>query len=254
MHLIAVDIGNSSTKIGVPSDGRDGTWSFRQRIEHDQAWAPSLPEKNLSWIVCSVNDDRFHCIHEWTARHRPNDQLRKLDYSDTGLLFNVERPDQVGMDRLTAAVAAAEMVDRQENVIVVDAGTAVTIDLVADGNRFMGGAIFPGTEVGFKSLAQGTSQLPELFSATQSIDRIGVPENVIGQDTADAIRSGVFYAQIGAIKEIVRNIAESAGKNTAVVLTGGGIQPLLDQLPRTWTYVEDLVLLGIVSIARRTAH
>jgi len=146
----------------------------------------------------------------------------------SGLENRCRTPETVGADRLFAARGAMALVGR--SCLVVDAGTAVTVDVVLDprgaqnAGAFLGGAIAPGPELLARSLAEGTWNLPRIEPA------VGAP--ALGRDTAGALRSGVGVGFRGAVRELARRIAAEAGLGEVpIVLTGGAREHLLEPEP-----------------------
>ena len=105
-------------------------------------------------------------------------------------------------------------------MIVVDIGTATTIDVVDDEGAFAGGAIMPGPQLAIRSLATDTALLPRVAAR--------VPERVIGRDTVEAIQSGVVLGQVAAIEGLLARMTDELGGDVppTVVLTGGGATDL----------------------------
>lgn len=122
-----------------------------------------------------------------------------------------ETPETLGKDRLAAAVGANELFPNQ-NILVIDAGTAITYDLVSEKNQFVGGNISPGLQMRYKALNHFTGKLP-LVSYSNDVQ-------LIGKNTTDAIRAGV---QNGIIYEIDRTIElfNTNYQNLQLVMTGG---------------------------------
>jgi pantothenate kinase type III len=111
------------------------------------------------------------------------------------------RPEQAGPDRLLAAWAAATLHGRP--VIVVDLGTATTVDAVGADGSFLGGAILPGLRLAADALAEGTARLPRVD--------LDLPADAIGEDTEAAIQSGVVIGHIGAVRELVTRMRDHLG-------------------------------------------
>ena len=122
-----------------------------------------------------------------------------------------ETPETLGKDRIAAAVGANELFPDQ-NILVIDAGTAITYDLVSEKNQFVGGNISPGLQMRYKALNQFTGKLP-LVSYSDDVQPIG-------KNTTDAIRAGV---QNGILYEIGRTIElfNTNYQNLQIVMTGG---------------------------------
>jgi type III pantothenate kinase len=162
-------------------------------------------------------------------------------------------PDLAGADRLLDAWAASDR--HGVPVIVVDMGTATTVDAVDAAGWFRGGAILPGLELGLAALADRTAQLPRLEPM--------LPDAALGRDTASARRSGAVIGHLGAIRELVaRMTAELGTGRPTVVVTGGlaaapwardaflegaaGLPPIADVLD------PQLTLRGLVALASRS--
>lgn len=122
-----------------------------------------------------------------------------------------ETPETLGKDRLAAAVGANELFPNQ-NILIIDAGTAITYDLVSEKNEFIGGNISPGLQMRFKALNQFTGKLP-LVNHSDDFQHIG-------RNTTDAIRAGV---QNGILYEIAQTIElfNKNYQNLQIVMTGG---------------------------------
>ncbi len=155
----------------------------------------------------------------------------------TGLKLKYANPKEIGADRIAAAIGAVTK-HPNENLIVIDMGTATTIDVVTKEKEYLGGAIMPGLKISMQALASGTAKLP-----TVEIVR---PNRICGQSTIEAIQSGIFYGNAGSIKEICYQYQKQIfrGERTLVVGTGGFARTfeeygLFDEI------VPELVLLGV---------
>lgn len=122
-----------------------------------------------------------------------------------------QMPRRLGSDRICNAVAAFDKYGGP--VIVVDLGTAITYDVVTKDGKFLGGAIAPGIRTAAIALHQQTAQLPEI--------ELRFPRHVIGKNTVESIQSGIFFGVVDAVEGMVRRIRALTGKQTKVVLTGG---------------------------------
>jgi len=149
----------------------------------------------------------------------------------------VNRPEAVGVDRLLAALAAHRAT--KGAAIVVDVGTAVTVDALDDAGRFLGGAILPGPALGAWSLHQRTAALPEVALLPTA--------EAIGKDTEAAIRSGLVFGAAGAIERLVAEQRRLLGPRTPVIATGGGLDLLRDSLACLDEVRPNLVLEGLVA-------
>jgi type III pantothenate kinase len=153
----------------------------------------------------------------------------------------VDFPDRVGVDRLLAALAAHRLTGGA--TIVVDVGTAITVDAVDASGRFLGGSILPGPTLAGRSLHRYTAALPEVqFAHGES-----PPAEAIGRNTESAIRSGITYGVAGAVERLVSEQRRVLGPSTPVVATGGGLEVILPVLSCVVRVEPNLVLDGLVA-------
>lgn len=162
---------------------------------------------------------------------------------DFPLSIRVEEPRRVGIDRLLNAVSVNELRSVNRPAVVVDSGTATTVDVVSASGVFEGGAILPGLALSAKALHEYTALLPLV-----SVAELGMktPEP-LGRNTRAAIRSGLFWGQLGAVKEL---IDRQAGADAEIFVTGGGGALLAQHLPRA-RFEPHLPLQGLILIAER---
>jgi len=135
-----------------------------------------------------------------------------LTASNTGIKINVDNPQEVGIDRLVNALAAHKLFPNRP-AIVVDSGTALTFDCVSRNGEYLGGVILPGLHSQAEALARHTAKLPHV-----SIAR---PSRLIGKNTIECIRSGLWYSYIFTIKNFIGAMRLELGKNSIVIATGG---------------------------------
>lgn len=154
--------------------------------------------------------------------------------------LEVPEPERVGVDRLCAAAGAVP--GKRRNAIIVDAGTAVTVDVVRDG-QFLGGLILPGPAIALAALAT-TSQLP--LVTDRLID--AAPDRF--DSTEPSMILGALASVTGGIREAVRYLESRVGTVSHRVLTGGLSERLLPQLSSGWQHAPDLTLVGLGRIAR----
>ena len=246
--ILCADIGNSGIRIGAwqkTDAGFDAPkllWrkSLRKPLELDRELA-GLSKTKIHWGVASVNAPLLNLLTDWLQQNRSGDSIRVIRHTDIPLFVDVEKPDGVGIDRLISSWAAWKNEPGHPS-IVVDAGSAVTVDLVDASGRFEGGNIFPGTSACLRSLSENTDQLPRLENFGE------FPPVPLGRSTSDAIRSGVYRMQAASITSIVRQLQEYAEVGESqILLTGGGIPALQPMLP-PWQYAEHLIVDGIYDL------
>lgn len=147
----------------------------------------------------------------------------------------LKEPEKVGVDRLCAAAAAYGRL--QQACVVVDLGTAVTIDCVDDEGIFRGGAILPGMHMQAAALHRSTAQLPEVV--------LRDPDWVFGRNTEEAIVGGIVYGVRGAVRERVEAYATELGQWPLVIFTGGDAELMKMEEGFVQATVPGLCLLGI---------
>lgn len=186
--------------------GRLRTWLAEHGAEH--AW----------WWIATVNRPATTRLLEWIRQARPADAITLLSAADLPLVVRVPRPDMVGIDRLLDALAANRLRTPGRPAVVVDVGTAITVDLIAPDGAFLGGAILPGIAMSARAMHEFTDLLPLL-----GVSDLAEPPPVVGRATEPAMRSGLFWGAVGAVRELVARMSieaggiESDGENPATV-------------------------------------
>jgi type III pantothenate kinase len=160
-----------------------------------------------------------------------------------GLSILLDRPEEVGADRLVNAVAAHKYY--KGPMIVIDFGTATTFDVVDGEGNYCGGAISPGINLSLQALHMAAAKLPRVA--------IGRPRQVIGRATVPAMQSGIFWGYVGLIEGLVKRIKEEFGSDMLVLATGG-LAPLFAEATKVIDELDaDLTLRGLLEIHRRNA-
>jgi len=249
--LIAVDIGNTSIKLGwfaePVSDWPRATKTFSLSTRDMSTWQAleQLPAEACAWFVGSVHREAETQLAKWVAHHRPLDTYRKLENNDLPMAVEVDFPERVGMDRLLAAVAANHLRAPAHPAIVIDAGTAVTVDVVSASGAFQGGIIWPGWRMMAQSLAGNTDALPLVSAGLEE----GAPA-ILGKSTEKAMRSGLYWGNVGAVREFVARLRAELPAEAEVFVTGGDAARLTTLAYADARHVNELVLAGIVLTAR----
>ncbi|MCE9629598.1 MAG: type III pantothenate kinase [Planctomycetia bacterium] len=261
--IVVADVGNTRIKMAVVVNepGQTAAWpavtgrqdliSREFRPSNLQRWLERVAPGSALILVASVHDAAAARLEAAIAevsvtRHRPIRQ-RRVVREHLPLVVDVDEPSRVGIDRLAAAAAAAVAKTPGRAAIVVDCGTATTVDLVSIDGRFLGGAILPGPELLSRALAEGTSRLP----AVAELDRGTLPV-MPGRSTQAAIAAGIGFGMRGAVARLVAEAATALGGQPEVFLTGGSRGIVRDALPNA-IESPDLVLHGI-ALAVRTVQ
>jgi type III pantothenate kinase len=256
-RLIAVDVGNSSTKVGwfgdvaaaIDCEPRElpavtGGFDFATGQSPPDSAARLLPAERCDWHIASVHREGTRILSAWIDQQRPGDTIRVLTHHDLPLSVRADFPDRVGLDRLAAAVAANVIRKAGRPAIVIDAGSAVTVDLVGADGAFEGGVILPGFRMSAEALFGQADQLPLALLAPND-----QPPPVLGKNTEGAIRSGLFWGAVGAVREIVEQLRGQLDPKPQVFVTGGDLRRLTEQLGGEARYVPNMVLAGIAIAA-----
>ena len=159
-----------------------------------------------------------------------------------GLTNSYHKPGQLGVDRWVAMVAAYRMT--QDPVIVIDCGTAVTIDLVNEKGLFVGGVIMPGLMSALRSLKLGTD-------AVEDIGSINSDANPASQSTEDGVIAGVLLGLAGGIERVVREQSQLIDKIPTVLISGGDSEKIVPYLTIPVVLQPGLVLEGLRIVAER---
>jgi len=241
--LLAIDIGNTSIKFGT-FDGEALASKFiiptHREYEADDltaAVADRLPANVRGVIVSSVVPEIDGAVADFVSVKLGTEARFVKASDDFGLKFGFP-VDRVGTDRLVNSFAAAAKYGVP--VIVAAFGTATTIDVVGKNREYRGGLIAPGPATAAKALRAVTSKLPEVD--------IAEPPNVIGTDTVTAIRSGIFYSQIGLVETAARHIKAEIGE-ARLVATGGFAHLIAAHCKDVYAVDANLTLEGLKKLA-----
>lgn len=155
----------------------------------------------------------------------------------TGIKVKLGNPKEVGSDRIANAIAACDLFP-DKNLVIIDFGTATTVDVVTKDKDYLGGAILAGVKINAEALEQRTAKLPSV--------KITKPGSAVGKNTVECIQSGLYFGTLGAIREIVRRTQQEAfGDQNALVIATGGLAQLFSGEDIFHIEVPDLVLQGI---------
>ena len=154
-----------------------------------------------------------------------------------------ETPETLGKDRLAAAVGANELFPDQ-NLLIIDAGTAITYDWVTEKNQYLGGNISPGLEMRFNALNQLTGKLPLVKPSS--------PFPELGRNTEEAIRAGVQWGILFEIEQYLENFNRNF-KNLQIIMTGGDSKFFDKYLKKTIFVHFNLTLIGLNRILEYNA-
>lgn len=260
--LLAVSVGNTRTALmGASLGGRGGPVSLPN--EPFDALAAAVvreyeaaleADSDADALIASVNDsvaDRLAVALERAAPSRESALRLGRDVPiPIRHTLDEEGERTVGQDRLLNAIGAFEAV--RQACVVVDAGTAITVDFVDGEGVFHGGAIAPGARMMLRAMHQGTAALPDVMLALPETMREGA--SPFGRNTPEAMLTGVVHAARGLVRSLAERYAERYEAYPQILATGGDAALLFEGDELIETIVPDLTLRGVaVSYARWAA-
>lgn len=254
--MIAVDIGNNRIKLGRFAAVAAATLPLPSATFQLDAAQPDLEDLGqwlaadavapTRWWIACVNRPALTCLVSWIRARRPQDRITLLAAGDLPLVVQVERPDMVGIDRLLDAVGANQLRDPQRPAVVVDIGSATTVDWVSRDGVFLGGAILPGLAMSARALHEFTDLLPLV-----DLSQLEVPPPALGRATVPAMRAGLFWGAVGAIRQLVERLGEELGAAPQVFISGGASPAVAAALGPAVEHVPHLLLGSIALVAQR---
>jgi type III pantothenate kinase len=240
--ILAIDAGNSRVKWGW-HDGNG--WAsiatvslieFAASSDHVNPFSVTHADPERIIISNVAGDGAHSLLVNWTSIFDAEPLWLRAEAERCGVRNLYEAPERLGPDRWAALIAARAL--HNGPCLVVNAGTATTVDMLSGDGAFLGGAILPGVELMRFVLHEHTGRLP-----IQEGRATDTPRN-----TLDAIETGCRHAQAGAVERMYRALRDLE-KNPLCIVAGGAGRALVDQLAMPRRYVENLVLDGLARIA-----
>lgn len=246
--ILCIDVGNSHIYGGV-FDGEEIKLRFRHTSKVSTSDELGIflksvlrenncnPEDIKQIGICSVVPQIDYSLRSACVKYFSIEPFLLQAGVKTGLNIKYRNPIEVGADRIANAIAATYIYPNQ-NIIVIDFGTATTFCVINTQKVYMGGAILPGVRLSVDALSKNTAKLPAV--------EIIKTENSVGRSTIESIQSGVYYGAIGACRELIHRLKIEAFSNeNALVLATGGFASLFEKQELYNHLVPDLVLQGI---------
>ena len=242
INLIVLSLGNSRLAVAPLIAGELGEVVRLSNARPNEwedaiakAWGKVEGRDNAAIVAAGVNlklSERLDQAVQNAASRRVVWVGRDLELPIKVL---TETPEETGVDRVLNVAAAYEQMGKA--CVVVDAGTAITVDCCNDEGEFLGGSISPGVSMMLDALHERTAQLPRV--------EFGVPDEPFGRSTEQAIRHGVYHGVRGMVKELVENYATELGSWPDLIATGGDAPALFKDWELVHAIAPDLTLYGI---------
>ncbi len=242
--LLTIDVGNTTVGAAI-FDGDEIV--FKNKLatpdEASDKFLKSLIKSKLigedagiiiSSVVPLVDESLESGIYELFGK-KPLFITNKIK---TGLKIALDSPDEMGADLIAGAVGGLYFFPPP--LMVIDSGTATTFGIVDRNYEYLGGAIMPGIEISIRSLAANAAKLERIHFA--------VPESIMGKNTADCIRAGIYFCNLGGLNFMIKEYKKLTGADTKVILTGGLIRHFKDHIQGIDLYEPDLIYYGLKKI------
>lgn len=232
--LLVIDAGNTRWKValvrggghGLPEVVRATAFAAREpdAVARLTRWVADQ-ERPRGVLIGGADPSAIEALREG-LRRTPLKPVHLGPPSEELLPNRTAAPERVGPDRLFDAVATNRIRPRETPAVVIDSGTATTVNLIDRDGAFLGGAILAGFELLAAALHEKTALLPRIDAL--SFDS---PADPVGRDTTSAIRSGLYWGLVGSVKELTARLSETTETSPTVVLTGGAAPLLAPHLP-----------------------
>jgi type III pantothenate kinase len=241
--MLTIDIGNSHIKWAIWNDDRiiqagHTAYSKQEPGAAFAAWQDMAPEKDVM-VACVAGDRVEHALAHWLQLHW---SVEPVFLRSSARLLGVTNayadPARYGVDRWAALIAAHSLYPGP--VCIIDAGTAITVDLMDAEGRHLGGRILPGLVMMREALLRGTEGIQQTDGNITDF----------ADNTADAVSSGTLHMLMAAVKEIVNSAQRRLGSDMKIIITGGMSEQIMS-LPAmpAMLHEPDLVLKGLYTVA-----
>lgn len=247
--LLAIDVGNTQTHLGVfARDELSHEWRIttEQRRTADEfalMLGQFLSQADLSFsrqvtgvAICSVVPRATQELRAMTEGYFGFSPVVVQPGIRTGIVVKIDNPREVGADRISNAVAAHHMFPGQ-SLVVVDFGTAVTVDAISSEGEFLGGAIAPGVDISATALYESAAQIRRV--------ELVAPSFAIGKNTVNAVQSGLVYGTAALVDGLVARATDELGGDARVIATGGLAPAVVDHCASIEKTEPQLTLIGL---------
>jgi type III pantothenate kinase len=254
--LLAVDVGNTETVLGVFRDD-ELAWHWRlatvpERTADELAllFGGFLEHQGLSFdrhvtgvVISSVVPTATQSLREMVRGYFHFPPVVVEPGVKTGVPVLTDNPKEVGADRIVNALAAFTKYGGP--AIVVDFGTATTFDAISEAGEYLGGAIAPGIQISARALYERAARLPRI--------ELAAPRSVVGKNTVESLQSGIVFGYAAMVDGMVERLAKELG-TTSVIATGGLASIVIDECQTVDHHEPWLTLEGLRLVFEKNAE
>lgn len=253
-NLLCLDVGNSQIHAGLfVGDSLSHQFRFTSKTgasaDEIGIFLRNVLRENgvahqeiQAMAICSVVPDMDSSLRACAEKYFGVNPFFIQPGVKTGLKIRYYNPAEVGADRIANAIAAVHLFPDQ-NVIVVDLGTATTFCAISREQEYLGGAITAGFRISMEALVGRTAKLP-------AVELIR-PNHVVGRSTVESIQNGLYYSVLGSIRELCGQISrEVFGGERPIIIGTGGLASLFSEEKIFDREIPDLVLRGLLTAYR----
>ena len=247
--IVAVDVGNTAIKLALKFEssieyreiriGSSGWELSAIGWVRDKLGSQHAAGISPQWRIASVHRSAATKFQHVIESAQPGASIQLVTWPDVPIKMDVDFPDRVGIDRLLSAYAA--WLRFASSAVVIDAGSAITVDWVDGAGTFCGGAIMPGLELQSRSLVMGTEALPQIELHANA------PIALPAKNTVEAIRAGIVLGVAAALDGLIERY-NTDSNGFIVVLTGGDARTLSPHVRKSHQVISNLVCQGLLQI------
>ena len=253
--LLAIEQGNTNSLFAI-HDGENWIARWRSSTQGNRTadeyavWLAQLMAMQKielsqlkSCVISSVVPQSLFNLRNLSRRYLGVEPLIIGENTELGITVRTLKPSEVGSDRLVNALGA--LVVYSPPLIIVDSGTAITLDVIGSDGAFEGGVIAPGVHLSMEALHAAAAKLPRV-----ALQR---PRRVVGNDTVSAMQSGIFWGHVALIEGMIARIKAERNEEMSVVATGGVASLFHGATAAIDHFDPDLTIRGLLEIYRRNA-
>ncbi|GGK38310.1 type III pantothenate kinase [Deinococcus malanensis] len=249
--LLAVDIGNTSTVLGLADESLTLTHTWRVRTNRDMLpddlalqlhglFALSGAQAPHAAVLSSVAPPVGENYALALRRHFMVEAFEVSADNLPDVQVELDQPGVVGADRLCNLFGAEKYMDHHEYAVVVDFGTSTNFDVIGKGRRFLGGVLATGAQVSADALFSRAAKLPRITLAA--------PQTAIGRNTVHALQSGLVFGYADMVDGLLRRIRAELPGEAVAIATGGFARTIEGICQEIDQYDETLTLRGLVEL------